>query len=778
MRRATLATITILFWLVPNAFAADADIGAEGATGPRGEYALDLGEARVAAELLVDATSVAAGDRVRVGVLFALDPGWHIYWRNPGDSGRATELTWRISDAEIGPTQWPAPGVFREADGMLTVFGYEDDVLLASDAVVSEDAQGTWRIEVDTDFVACRTVCIPGRIRLSRKVPVTLRSTRPPHSIRDRFDLAASRLPRTPEWLDVVVEARASHGAADAGDDIAVVLEVVSCVDDDDDCRPWTLDANYADQAFVPEVATNLGLSALGLSHPPTAPTKGARGFSLVIAAHAFEDEPHIDQQRLRGVVPLARADGTAYLAVNIPITHTPNTAGGADGAAFEVIAALPSPPRDADLPAGAATSMGANAPSLGMALVLGLLGGLILNLMPCVLPVLAIKVFGIANLAQAERSHIVQHGFAYLAGVLASMATLAAVVVALRAAGTSVGWGFQLQNPVFLAAVCTILVVFSMNLFGVFEITLQPSGPELGPSMGPGSPARSFFEGTLAVVLATPCTAPFLGTAVGFAFAGSGAVIFAVFMSIGVGLAAPYLLVTLVPGWARFVPRPGAWMLRVREALGFSLLATVVWLAWVAGRAIGVDAQGLLLAHLVAIAFLVWIFGTAQAAARPITARVVAAGALAFVVVSLASLPLVPAPRDASPNSEASPDGIEWLTFDPSAIGRERAAGRPVFVDFTADWCITCKVNELVVLSDEAVRDELARWNFATFKADWTLRDDEIARELAKWGRAGVPIYLVYPADLGQEPKLLPELLTLDATLEALRVAGRAGGV
>jgi thiol:disulfide interchange protein DsbD len=787
MRRATLATITSLLWLVSSAFPAEAELGAPG---PRSQYALDRGEARVAAELLVDATSVAAGDRVRVGVLFGLDPGWHIYWRNPGDAGRATEFTWRTPDAEIGPTRWPAPRVFREAEGVLTTFGYEDDVLLASDAVVSEDARETWRLEVDTAFVVCRIECIPGRIRLAQEVPLTPLGDPPPDAIRDRFDLAASRLPRTPESLDVVVAVRASHDAARAGDDIALVLEVVSCVDADADCRPWTLDATYADQAFVPEVVSNLGLSALGLSHPPTVPTEGARGFSLVFAAHAFEDEPHIDRQRLRGVLPLARADGTAHLAVDVPITHTPRTAGGAadgaDLAAFEVIAALPSPPRDGGLAGGdapdAATPLGVGAPSLGpslaMALVLGLLGGLILNLMPCVLPVLAIKIFGIANLAQAERSHIVHHGLAYLAGVLASMATLASVVVALRAAGTSVGWGFQLQNPVFLAAVCTILVVFSMNLFGAFEITLQPSGPDLGPSIGPASPARSFFEGTLAVVLATPCTAPFLGTAVGFAFAGSGAVIFAVFTAIGVGLAAPYVLVTLVPGWARFVPRPGAWMLRVREALGFSLLATVAWLAWVAGRAIGVDAQGLLLAHLVAIAFLVWLFGAAQAAARPIAARAVAAATVAFVVVSLASLPLAPAPRDASRKVEPSPDGIEWLTFDPSAIDRERAAGRPVFVDFTADWCITCKVNEMVVLSHEAVHDELARSNFATFKADWTLRDDEITRELADWGRAGVPMYLVYPADPAQEPELLSELLTLDATLEALRAAGKAGGV
>ena len=372
------------------------------------------------------------------------------------------------------------------------------------------------------------------------------------------------------------------------------------------DCRPWTLDADFAGQAFVPVAASNLDLSALGLSQPPAAPREEASGFSLVFTAHAFEDEPHIDRQRLRGIVPLARLDGRAHLAVDVPIF---SAADGADPAAFEVVAALSQSPRDEGHPGDGRGPTGVGVSSLGWALVFGLLGGLILNLMPCVLPVLAIKVFGIADLARAERSHIVKHGLAYLVGVLASMAALASVVVALRAAGTAVGWGFQLQNPVFLAVVCTILVVFAMNLFGAFDITLQASGPALGSSTRSASPSRSFFEGTLAVALATPCTAPFLGTAVGFAFARSGVVIFAVFASIGVGLALPYVLVTLIPGWARFVPRPGAWMLRLREVLGFSLLATVVWLAWVAGRAVGVDAQGLLLAHLIAIAFLVWIF-------------------------------------------------------------------------------------------------------------------------------------------------------------------------
>jgi thiol:disulfide interchange protein DsbD len=744
-----------------------------GAPGPRRETTLGKTGARVGAELLVDAARVAPGAPVRIGVLLELEPGWHVYWKNPGDSGAATELTWRVPDGEIGPVQWPAPRVFREAEGLLTTYGYEDDVLLASAAVVGKSTTGSWPLEVDVDFVACLIECIPGRIRLARTIPVGDTTSPAPSEVRERFDRAASRLPRTTETLDVSVAALAAQGAARAGDDFALVLEIESCRERDGDCRPWTLDATSASEAFIPAEASDLRLSPLGLSHAPAAATDSTRGFSLVMKAHAFEDDEQLTGQRLRGVVPLARADGEARLEVDVPIGLHPE---GASSAAFEVIAALPSAPIDEEH-ANAGRPISA-APSLAFALVLGLVGGLILNLMPCVLPILAIKIFAITELARADRGHVVRHGAAYLAGVVASMWALAAFVVALRAAGAAVGWGFQLQDPTFVTAICTILVVFALNLFGAFEITFQPSGPDLGGSVGPSSPLRSFFEGTLAVALATPCTAPFLGTAVGFAFASSGAVIFSVFTAIGVGLAAPFVLVALVPGWARFVPRSGPWMLRVRQALAFALLATVAWLAWVAGRGLGVDAQSLLIAYLIGVALLVWTFGVAQAAARPGLSRLLAAATVAFVVAFLAATPSDPPPDVASSRGlAASPGGIPWTPFDSAAIARERAAGRPVFVVFTADWCITCKVNQTVVLSQDAVRDELERWDYRTFKADWTARDDAITLELAEWGRAGVPMYLVYPADSGKEPEVLPELLTLDATLEVLREAGRSTG-
>ncbi len=771
-------TARALLWLVSVCGLGALLPFAAAAEGPRGEGGYDRDEPRVAAALLVDAETVAPGEKVRVGVHFTLDPDWHIYWRNAGDAGAATRLTWDVPGAEVGPTQWPAPTVFRETEVLLVTYGYTGDVLLASDAVFAPDAFGPTRIDVDAEFVVCKIDCIPGRIALSREIIVAAPGQPPSEEVRRPFDEAALRVPNRPDALGLFVAARLGPSAVRPGDNFELALDVVSCVDaDTDDCVPWRLDATLNDEAFVPEALPTVRLAARGLGRPPTADP----GFSLIVEGHAFDD-PGVETQPLRGVIPIVRGTDRTFVEIDVALPRAPAEAAITPAAlgGFEVVAALEEPRAASHDARDAAGATDPATPSLALALLFALIGGLVLNLMPCVLPVLAIKVFGVAEIAHADRATLVRHGVAYLAGVLASMAALAGVVVALRAAGTSVGWGFQFQEPVFLAAICTLLVVFAMNLFGVFEVTWQPSGPASAPAVGPPTTQRSFFEGTLAVVLATPCTAPFLGTAVGFAFAGSTTVIFAIFLAIGFGLAAPYVLITFVPGLARFVPRPGAWMLRVRSVLGFTLLAAAAWLLWVMGRAVGVDGQGLLLAYLVGVAFLVWVFGTLQAGPRTTAARVAAASIAAFVVAALALLPLDPAPVEAVEVADASAGGPAgtWSRWAPTAIDRERAAGRPVFVEFTADWCITCKVNESVVLSTDAVRQELTRLDFATFKADWTLRDEEIGRALAEWGRAGVPMYLVYPADTAQRPMLLPELLTVETTVEALRAAGQGEGV
>ncbi|MFQ5416920.1 MAG: protein-disulfide reductase DsbD family protein [Myxococcota bacterium] len=344
---------------------------------------------------------------------------------------------------------------------------------------------------------------------------------------------------------------------------------------------------------------------------------------------------------------------------------------------------------------------------SIGLAAALGLafLGGLVLNLMPCVLPVLAIKLVTLAELARRERGEVIAHTLAYTSGVLSTLLALGAVVAMLRAGGTAVGWGFQFQEPVFIAGIATVLVVFALNLFGVFEIQLGAGRlADLG-SQATGA-RRSFFEGLLIVVLATPCSAPFLGTAVGFAFAGSAPVILAVFGAIGLGLAAPYVAIAFAPGWARWLPRSGGWMLHLRAGLGFVLLATAVWLLWIFGRNAGADGMAALLLFLVVVAAgvcgLVWL----TPSDRPRVSRAARAALACSVLIGLAGFEAafddpVPSPSVGDSN---------WEPYDRELVARRVSGGKPAFVAFTADWCITCKLNEHSVLANDVVQEEFAR--------------------------------------------------------------------
>jgi thiol:disulfide interchange protein DsbD len=393
---------------------------------------------------------------------------------------------------------------------------------------------------------------------------------------------------------------------------------------------------------------------------------------------------------------------------------------------------------------------------ALASALALGVLGGLLLNLMPCVLPVLALKAFAVAELAGRGRREALAHGAAYAAGVLLSMLALGATVLVLRSAGHEVGWGFQLQSPAFVAVVAVLCTAFALNLLGVFEIGFVPSGLASVGAEASGA-RRSFFEGLLAVALATPCSAPFLGTAVGFAFASEGPLVLAIFAAIGLGLAAPFVAICAFPRCASFLPRSGPWMNELRSLLGFALLATVVWLAWVIGRSAGVDALAGLLALLLAVALGAWSF--AKLEGRSLRG-LVAASVIGIAVLGSNRIALSPEPLRAPASATAA-----WSA---EALAALRAEGRPVVVVFSADWCLTCKWNERSVLGSEAVEAALARGGFALLHADWTRRDEAIRQELARFGRAGVPLTLVYHAGAA-EPQVLPELLSVGHMLAAL---------
>jgi thiol:disulfide interchange protein DsbD len=723
--------------------------------GSRGAGAFDGGDPRVEAELLVDAAELQPGQKVRVGVRFEMDPNWHIYWRNPGESGLPTQLEYDFQRGRVGPIRWPVPEVFQESDGFLTTYGYSGQVLLASEAVVDARLAGRAQISVVADFVTCHIGCIPGRIELVRELPLSASGRPASSSTSALFDAWAQRLPVPAQALGLSASVVHSQTAIRPSDAFHTAVEV-RCADPATGCAGARLAPVESFEAFLPESLEGVEFRVVG--HEPTL----GDGFAVVLAGQASADAPTAWQQRLSGLIPVAFETGDVRHIV---------VEGSLSRAAAEAVVG------DSESPLWAVKG-GFEAPAARLGFLyafgLALLGGLILNLMPCVLPILAIKVFHVAELAHLGRRQVLGHGAAYTGGVLASMGALALVVIGLRAAGTAVGWGFQFQQPIFVAALSTLLVVFALNLFGVFEVTFQPTGVSKLGAKATGL-RQSFFEGLLAVILATPCTAPFLGTAVGVAFASPAPVIFGIFLAIGLGLAAPFALVTLVPAWARIIPRPGPWMLTVRKALGFSLLAWAVWLLWLVGRTLGADAQALVLAFLVLVAFGLWIFGNVQrgssSQAWVATTAVAVAG---LVVAGLATLPLGNG-RAASGMQAAVETELpesSWRSYDLAAIREELGRGRPVFVDFTADWCLTCKINESVVLEDSRVKSELARLRIATFKADWTLYDDEIRQVLADFGRAGVPMYLVYHPSAPGNPTLLPELLTVDLVIDALRAA------
>jgi thiol:disulfide interchange protein DsbD len=689
----------------------------------------DGGEARVEARIVVHPRPDADG-RIRAGVQFRLDPGWHLYWRNPGDSGIATEIAWR--DADASALSWPAPEAFEEAEGELITFGYANEVVLAS---WLRPALGAQQLAADVSLLACRASCIPADFALSAPLHAA-----PGERAELEALFAAHDAARPLAAAAFGIGVRAQRGASPR----EATLALTPC-SGDAACSALSL--------------PDSGLAFFGIGDDSFGPLRlvGAaqRGGEITLTLRGEDDAL---APRARGVVRLAGADGRPVaLEIDAPL----DAGSGADAGMSATLAA----PR-----AAASASVASLLAMLGLAL----LGGLVLNLMPCVLPVLAMKVFAVGELAGQSRREALRHGFAYGAGVLGSMLGLAAAALALRGAGHAVGWGFQFQEPIYLAAISAVLTGFALNLFGVFEIGFQPGAlAEVGANAA--GARRSFFEGLLAVALATPCSAPFLGTALGFAFASPAWVVCSVFLAIGLGLALPFVAVIAFPPLGRFLPRAGAWMSALRSVLGFALLGTVVWLLWIVGRSVGADAVAGLLALLLTGALVAWTYGRLQHAGARF-AGLGAALAIALLVVGGANVVRVSAQRASAPVQGAPRAGIEAASsaepWSPEALARALAAQRPVLVYFTADWCLTCKLNERIALDTEETRALLRAHGYAVLRGDWTQRDEAIRRELARHGKAGVPLYLVYAPGAASAPRVLPELITQDLLSEALRAA------
>jgi thiol:disulfide interchange protein/DsbC/DsbD-like thiol-disulfide interchange protein len=701
--------------------------------------ALDEGTPRVKATLLTDVTAVKPGDTFRVGVRFELHPGWHVYWKNPGESGLASEIVWDTPGTTVGALQWPAPSTLRTSDGFITTYGYEGEVLLAAEARASEKAEGFLQLSAAADVLVCEINCLPAQLMLTRNVPVG------PETLKDSehapaFDATHARVPVAPGSTPFQVALALDSQTLTAGEPFTGTLTLTGAAN----APVPAVDKDF----FVPERIP-------GIAHLALSEVKGQPGTFKLEGKAALKVPP--SHPRLVGVLRLGPAATPSHaLALDVPLAP--------------VVAPAPAPRAGTPVAAVALAPAPAAAPaemSLGWVFLFAFLGGALLNLMPCVFPVLALKAYGFTRTVGESRGRVGAHALAYTGGIVGSLLVLALAVLGLRAAGHGVGWGFQFQEPLFVAAVCAVLIAFSLNLFGVFNVGTDGTALVEKVDASHGL-TRSAGEGVLAVVLATPCSAPLLGTAVGFALAQGPVTVLATFVFMGLGLALPFCLLVLVPGLSKRLPKPGMWMEHAKKLLGFALLATTVWLVWVMGGLAGVDGMARLLAFLTVVALGAWLYGLMQdATGGRKVAGLVAVGAV--LVGGAAGFLRFEEPRGAAPR-EASVQA-----WSEEAVAAALAAGQPVFIDFTADWCLTCKFNERTVLRREDVRAAFAQHKVAFFVADWTRRDASISAKLAEFGRAGVPMYLLVSPSAPGKPEVLSELLTADSLIESVRhAAGR----
>jgi thiol:disulfide interchange protein DsbD len=673
----------------------------------------------VEAELVPIATSAAPGATTTVALRLKMREGWHTYWRNPGDSGLATTIAWKLpAGVTAGPIQWPAPHALPA--GPLVNYGYEGEVFLPATIAVAPGVKGgDVRLAARAEWLVCKETCIPEGADLALALPLKP-GARPHPTWGAPLAATLASLPRPlAAWT---VEARGE------GQQVKLAL------------TPPEGAADPGALHFFPYDEGRIEASA------PQALSRDGAAYVLALPV-AYQLAPGF--ARVAGVISATGGLGDARAAtIDVPLTGA--------------VVAGPKPVEAKAPPLVITSSMAGTSMTLVLALALAFVGGAILNLMPCVLPVLSIKVLGFAAHHDSPET-MRREGLAYGAGVLATFVALAFALIALRSAGEQLGWGFQLQSPLFVSLLALLFFVMGLNLSGVFEFG------NVAPASVRGWTSRNrtldaFGTGVLAVVVASPCTAPFMGAALGFALAQPASQTVAVFLMLGVGMALPYVLLAWFPAWRGALPKPGMWMIRFKQLLAFPLYATVAWLAWVLGTQLDVDAVLRLAIALIAVALALWAWHAARMGGPPLWKFVAAAALVGAVVVArpLAS----PPPAEATPGKSAASATGPWQGYSPDALAKLAAAG-PVFVDFTAAWCVTCQVNKRLVLNDPAVLEAFAGKKVVLVRADWTRRDPDITRALAALGRNGVPVYALYRP--GREPLLLPEVLTARTVTDAL---------
>lgn len=662
-------------------------------------------------DLIAPTQSIQPGERFIVGLLLDHEEHWHTYWENPGDSGEPPQLTWNLPEGfSASPILWQTPHRIRV--GPLVNYGYKGRIVhpLKIQAPASLKPGEIVRLEAEAYWLVCREECIPGEATLALEMPVSEGAAAPS------------------QWAELFHEARGGiPGPLPAGE-VSLASDganlVLSLSADATGRVPESADVSFfpRDQGIVDNAA------------PQKALREGGRLQLVLERSGLLTGMP----EALNGLLVIEPQSGIRK----------------GERTAYDITA------RPA--PTAAAWSW--------QAILFAFLGGLLLNLMPCVFPVLSIKILSFVEHGQSGRGTALSHAGFYAAGIIGSFWLLAGALLALRTGGVEFGWGFQLQNPIFVIVLGHVIFLLGLSLLSVFEIrtTLMGAGSGLASRKGW---AGSFWTGVLAVLVATPCTAPFMGPAIGFALAASAATALAVFSALGAGMALPYVVLAAWPRALKALPRPGSWMETFRQLMAFPLFATVIWLAWVLAKQRGASLEVVFFGSLLVSGFGAWIWGKSQhGSGRHRMGGRIAGGLIGIAAVVgaalFASTP-PPAGLQATETQAQDAEGL-WQPYSAALVEQATAAGRRVFVNFTAAWCITCQVNEQTTFSSERVQRAFRERNVLTLKADWTDGDPEIGAALDHFGRNSVPLYLYYDGT-GSEPQILPQVLTPRIVLKRL---------
>lgn len=660
--------------------------------------------AHLTAELTSLSPVIAPGGAVTAGLVLTLEDKWHVYWINAGDSGQPPTIKWNlVPGITAGPLQFPMPS--RLPLGPLMDFGYQETAAFPVTLTAAPNLKpGPVHLDANVTWLVCREVCIPGKAHLGLNLTVDPHAA--PGSPVGALGQALTLLPKP---LGPGMRVTVNGGKSD------FVITLITG-HDETDAEFYPYDPDLINNAAEQEVEPVPGGIRIRVPRAPELTTLPSQIHGLVkISNPRLSDDEAFDF-----TTPVVPGEVAPAAERPEPATGSAATVAGAIGLAF--------------------------------------LGGIILNFMPCVFPVLFLKGLALVNSSTEERSRLRAHGLVYTLGILVSFWVIVAVLLLLRSTTNQIGWGFQLQSPIFLVILAVGLFFFSLSLAGQFELglSLTSAGDSLTRRQGY---TGSFFTGVLATVVATPCTAPLMGAAIGFALAQSVGITFAVFTALALGLALPYLLLSFEPSWTRILPRPGAWMETLKQLTAVPLFATVIWLTWVFGRLAatgtgqGTDAIAKLLFGFLLVAIAGWALHTYPARLGSTLTAIV-------LLIFAVAIPLYQ-PKDTR---------LAWQPFTEQTLASARAAGHPVFIDFTAAWCLSCQVNERLVLRSTDVQQQFSAGKVTLLKADWTQYDPAITQQLASVGRSGVPTYVIYPAAPGAKADVLPELLTKPIVLDALK--------